>query len=140
MKGAHLEFARAYVANGCDNPKQSAITAGFAISTASQQASKLLRRADVQSYINTHKTKMQQKFEITAEQKLRKLWEFVEVGDEKTSDKITAIVVMNRMQGHDAPPKVAVDPDGRPVTAVVFMPDNGRLQIGLTNVQVNVEI
>lgn len=123
MNSKQLEFARNYLLTG--DGTDSAIKAGYSEHSASVTASKLLNHAGVKAYLATQQTKNAKKFEVLAEDKMKVLWSIAsEKAEAKDADRINAINVLNRMQGHE---QVKDQDNGGTTTLVIaVLPDNGR--------------
>lgn len=63
-------FIEAYLSNG-ENASQAAIAAGFSPKTAGQQGSRLLKNVKVQQELNSRRTKVLEKFQLTTENVLQ---------------------------------------------------------------------
>lgn len=103
-------FCKAYLANGF-NGTQAAIKAGYSEDSAREIASENLTKPNIQDFINKRMQKVEEKLEITAEWKMQKLKQCVELAM-PDKDGVTvlanhkallgAIVELNKMQGHYA--------------------------------------
>jgi len=122
MNAKQLEFARNYLLSG--DGTDAAKRAGYSEHSASVTASKLLNHAGVKAYLATQQTKAEKKFAVTVEEKMEVLWDIANKdSEEKASDRIAAINVLNRMQGHEQ----VKDASSSTTTLVIaVLPDNGR--------------
>jgi phage terminase small subunit len=66
-------FARAYFADPTHNGTKAAIAAGYSENSATQEGSRLLRRADVQELLEKFRRAASEKYEITADKVLKEL-------------------------------------------------------------------
>jgi phage terminase small subunit len=102
------KFCRVYLKNGYKQI-DAAKAAGFAPSCAPQAASRYLKDYFVQQYINTVIKAVEEKFNITFEEKMKLLWECAhDCKNGKTNKEgyvnaqglVSAVAELNKMQGH----------------------------------------
>lgn len=116
-------FVKNYIANGF-NASKAAIDAGYSRKTAVKIGSENLQKPDVKRAIEEEKAKIANKIDITAEWKMSILKDIVVAEYDKPSDRLKAVEILNKMQGHDEPQKVDVTSNGQSLSAVVYLPDN----------------
>lgn len=66
------KFAEAYLANGA-NASQAALTAGYSPKTAGAAGSRLLKHVEVLAIVNSRRTELSQKYELTTESVIKSL-------------------------------------------------------------------
>ena len=91
-------FCREYVSN-CGNGTQAYLIAYDSNSetSASIEASKLLRRDDITEYIATLNKPMENRIQNEREKKRAILWEFISDTSKTDSDRLKAMDLLNRM-------------------------------------------
>lgn len=103
-------FCNAYLANGF-NGTQAAIHAGYSEDSAKEIASENLTKPNIKEFLDKRMKKVEEKLEITAEWKMQKLKQCIELAMPEAEGKIVlanhkallgAIVELNKMQGHYA--------------------------------------
>ena len=121
LSDKHSEFVKAYLANG-RNGTQAAIAAGYSENTASSQASRLLKNVNVIKIVESHKEKIQHKFNITLDGQLEKLQECIKGAKEEAqfSAAISGIKVQNELAGIEPPKKLDITSEGTLTCKVVF--------------------
>lgn len=77
-------FCEAYLSNGCANAKKAAIEAGYSEKGARQQGYTLLKRPDIQEYINSRKEDIEEKTDITVSKRLNILLDIIDKAREMT--------------------------------------------------------
>jgi phage terminase small subunit len=93
-------FCREYVDN-LGNGTQAYLTAYNSDSptAAAIESSRLLARPDIRDYINSLNKPMEQQTITDRQKKIEVLWSIINNPATKDSDKISALNVLNRMQG-----------------------------------------
>ena len=76
--------------------------------TVQNSAYKVLLNGEVAARVKTLKAALANKSLWTREQSVAVLAGVVDAGDAKHGDKISAVTVLNRMQGFDAPTKIEI--------------------------------
>lgn len=85
------------------NAVQSLIKAGYKTKNARSYAVQLLSKPYIQDKLNKTKQLIEKQTMVTFEKKVNYLWSMVQDESIKSDDKIKAIEVLNKMQGHNAP-------------------------------------
>ena len=127
MTDRQLAFCNHYQKNG-ERGDLAAVAAGYSTKAAKQIACNLLKQTHIINYLDRRKETIVKKLDITIEKKMNVLWDIASQTLAKDSDRINAINVLNKMQGHDAPIKVENKFDS-PISAVIMLPENGRTVI-----------
>lgn len=81
------------------------VSATTKLETVNKRASELMANGEVAGRVRALKTELANKSLWTREQSVGVLSGVVNAGDAKHSDRISAVTVLNRMQGFDAPTK-----------------------------------
>ncbi len=97
-----LLFLQTYIKLG--NATQALIKAGYKTKNAGKYCSELLAKPYIKAELERARKAIQQKTDITFDWKMNKLKEIV-LESTKPQDRISAIEVMNKMQGDNAPEK-----------------------------------
>lgn len=105
-------FCRAYITNGM-NATQAAITAGYSKDTAAEMGYENLNKPHIKAFIDKKmeqlETELEEKFNITFEEKAKLLWECAQDCKEGKATKegymnasglVSAVAELNKMQGH----------------------------------------
>jgi phage terminase small subunit len=110
--------------------KDAAKKSGSPDSCAHVTASRWLKKPDVQEEIARHRKNIESKLDVTIEKKIERLWSIAESTDEKSRDVISAIDVLNKMQGSYVH-HVDVKSDGEKIQggAVLVLPAEQILKI-----------
>lgn len=110
-----LKFCNNYLATG--DAKRSFAESGYSLDNHRNRLSEIIKKPKIKKYLNKRKRQMELYTNITFDWKIKKLKAIIEaiVGEEETIiDKdyvgaaITAIKVLNEMQGHNAPTSTIV--------------------------------
>lgn len=97
-------FCEEYVVDW--NATQAAIRAGYSEKTAHVTGQENLRKPIIQEYVERCKKDVARLAGISAVQNAIWLKEIAASVEEKASDRIRAIDVLNKMEGYDAPTKI----------------------------------
>lgn len=128
-KTRRKQFAKEYVENG-GSGADAARKSGSPKSCAKITASRWLKKPDVQEEISRHRKNIESKLDVTIEKKIERLWSIAESTEEKSRDVISAIDVLNKMQGSYVQ-HVDVKSDGEKIQggAVLVLPAEQIIEI-----------
>lgn len=100
-------FCLTYIANN-GNAKEAAIAAGYNCKNQNHIGWQVLQRPQVKQFLEENRKKLEEKFDITIEWKMKKLKSCVirSLKSNNSSGVIGGIAELNKMQGHYSAEKV----------------------------------
>ena len=111
------------------NATRSAIAAGYSEKTASETGYENLRKPQIAEYIDQIKSRLEEAAGISAVKVLLELKNIAFLNEEgftieKSSDRLKAIEVINKMLGYNSPEKIDHTSGGKAFTGFNFLPDD----------------
>lgn len=93
------EFCREYLACGVATTAYMKVYGTSDTNMASQRASNMLKKAEVQDYLSELRAPLEQTAVADRQRRIDKLWEIIDAVGSKDSDRLRALDILARMAG-----------------------------------------